>query len=718
MKPIHSDVDTGSEIEYDLVIVGGGPSAIGLIYGLLLPYANIYENEHGNNKHGKKVNTKIPPFTIAVIERGASLDTPSLPDIQDPNLWFRAAHPSSLRHHHTTARGVHSNTAAGDSDPNNIDSHNHNHSHNHSGIASASSVEYQTVPQQGLGNRILSVPTGKGMGGGTNINACLVVRPPLDDFQNWPSFWTEPVPGMLHHKKGEEVANTNTLMPRIMAAVIKVEHEMRRNDALVQESCDGHGTQITTRTGADGKWVENKFEFEACIDDDDDDGQCLDLNHLCAVTSAVRKMKRGDDDAAKSGYYRRMNYYEGILKPFLDRNPHLKTTVTFMTGVQAERLVHHQHDVTSQIFIKGIDCIRVNRELGQDGGVGDGGAFTVKGKHIVLSAGAILTPSLLFVSGIGAEDELRKEGIEPILHGEQNQWGGIGKRLCDHVVTVCAYFAINPLSNGKRVNSVRGWLAADIHDSDGSGEKSQSTSRMMFNLTDGSSASVIIPSVIAGVFRRKYSFKPQRICHVVNELLRIAFMTLSVLLSFLLNTFPLRYLFSIHTMQILVCLMNPSSKGSVRIRRKRRNIDGAGMSCYYPEIDPQYLSDESDRRRLCTGWRVLRRFTHQWQLGKIEVLPGMIYRMLFGRAFLTRFHADFALPFYHWSGTCAMRCSLVGKNEYVVDEQLRVRNIANLHICDASVHPAILSVPPALTLAAMGLASSEIMQIILHKKAD
>jgi hypothetical protein len=65
------------------------------------------------------------------------------------------------------------------------------------------------------------------MGGGTNINACLVVRPPLDDFQNWPSFWTEPVPGMLHHKKGEEAANTNTLMPRMMAAVIKVEHEMR-----------------------------------------------------------------------------------------------------------------------------------------------------------------------------------------------------------------------------------------------------------------------------------------------------------------------------------------------------------------------------------------------------------------------------------------------------------------------------------------------------------
>jgi len=692
MKTTQNDFDMGSEIEYDLVIVGGGPSAIGLIYGLLLPYEN---NEKASS------STQTPPFTIAVIERGTSLETPPSNDVQDPNMWFRAAHPTSL---HTKGAG-HTNAD------------NHRHGHRYSGIASNSSVEYQTVPQQGLGNRIVSVPTGKGMGGGTNINALLVVRPPLDDFQNWPKYWTEPV---TVDDKDEQESHTAP-RPRIMAAVIKVENEMKRNEALVQETCDSHGTQIMT--SMDGKWVENKFVFEKCIDTDPNVECSLNLEHLCAVTSAVRKIKRGDE-TGKTGNYRRMNYYEGILKPFLERNPHLKEAVRFITGVQAERLIHHQHENTTQISIKGVDCERVDRELDQDGR-----RFTIKGNHVVLSAGAILTPLLLLVSGIGAEDDLKKEGIEPVMCGENNQWGGIGKRLCDHVVTACSFLAINPLSNGNRekegrqVNSVRGWLAADIDSSDESGEKSHCTSRVMFTLTDGSSSVAILPSVISGFFRRKCSFKPPWSCNVVNKLLQIASNSLFIMLSFLLSISSIRYLFSIYTMQFLVCLMNPSSKGSIKIRKKQRHSDAdmlfnAGMSCYYPEIDPQYLSDESDCRRLGTGWRVLRRFTRQWSLGKVEVLPGILYRVLFGSVLLTRYHADFALPFYHWSGTCAMKCSLVDEKDYVVDEQLRVRNIVNLYICDASVNPDILSVPPALTLAAMGLASSEIIQTILHKKKE
>lgn len=65
-----------------------------------------------------------------------------------------------------------------------------------------------------------------------------------------------------------------------------------------------------------------------------------------------------------------------------------------------------------------------------------------------------------------------------------------------------------------------------------------------------------------------------------------------------------------------------------------------------------------------------------------------------------------------------MKCDLVGEIDYVVNEQLQVRNIRNLYVCDASVHPDILSVPPALTLAAMGLASAEIVERVLRRKHE
>ena len=91
-------------------------------------------------------------------------------------------------------------------------------------------------------------------------------------------------------------------------------------------------------------------------------------------------------------------------------------------------------------------------------------------------------------------------------------------------------------------------------------------------------------------------------------------------------------------------------------------------------------------------------------------------------AWFSNYVAEFANPYYHWCGTCAMGGEeddivIDGKNHNnvnaslssVVDENLCVRGILGLRICDASVFPDSISAPTALTCAALGyVAASEI----------
>jgi choline dehydrogenase-like flavoprotein len=94
---------------FDYVVVGAGPSAMGILLGLL---SSVKENE-------------VPPFTIAVIERGGDKDPVETEQTRSPRRWFAAAHGKS------------------------------------------SSVEILPGYVRG---RIIDVPVGKGVGGTSNIN--------------------------------------------------------------------------------------------------------------------------------------------------------------------------------------------------------------------------------------------------------------------------------------------------------------------------------------------------------------------------------------------------------------------------------------------------------------------------------------------------------------------------------------------------------------------
>ena len=109
---------------YDYIIIGTGPSACGLLHGILSQEQHNISNNHQTPKR----------TTICILEAGGSKQQASTTHAKD---WPQTA--------------LHTN-----------------HQHNNN---------YMSVPQTALNNRVLDIPIGNGLGGGSNINACLLSSP-------------------------------------------------------------------------------------------------------------------------------------------------------------------------------------------------------------------------------------------------------------------------------------------------------------------------------------------------------------------------------------------------------------------------------------------------------------------------------------------------------------------------------------------------------------
>jgi choline dehydrogenase-like flavoprotein len=159
--------------KFDIVIVGAGPSAMGIIYSLLESHLS------NNNCHGRNDNDNTLtalPFSIAIVERGVG--PPHHPLTQQPRRWYEAAH-----------------------------------------CHDSASVQLYDASITG---RQLDVPVGKGLGGTSNINACLCLPPLKEDTDNWPEPWKSTLEkdaeyllsvmdsnGVLHYGNVNLMGNTN-----------------------------------------------------------------------------------------------------------------------------------------------------------------------------------------------------------------------------------------------------------------------------------------------------------------------------------------------------------------------------------------------------------------------------------------------------------------------------------------------------------------------------
>jgi choline dehydrogenase len=130
-----------------------------------------------------------------------------------------------------------------------------------------------------------------------------------------------------------------------------------------------------------------------------------------------------------------------------------------------------------------------------------------------------------------------------------------------------------------------------------------------------------------------------------------------------------------------VCNLNPTSRGSVRIRSNR--FEDA------PAIAPNYLSTDEDRKVAAESLRVTRRIAQQPALAKYkpeEWKPGVQYQT---DEDLARLAGDIATTIFHPVGTTKMGAD--NDPAAVLDSRLRVRGVQGLRVVDAGAMPTITS---------------------------
>ena len=268
--------------------------------------------------------------------------------------------------------------------------------------------------------------------------------------------------------------------------------------------------------------------------------------------------------------------------------------------------------------------------------------FAEARRETILAAGAIGSPQLLQLSGIGSGTLLKKHQI-----GVVHDLPGVGENLHDHLQIRLQYKVKNVKTLNGIANSLVGKAAMAIE---------------YFAFRTGP---LTMPPSQAGAFAKSEPSQP-----TPNIEWHVQPLSLDKF-GDPLHSFP--------AITPSVCNLRPASRGWVRI--KSADPDA------YPEIKLNYLSDENDRKVAVDAIRYTRRIMAAPALARYEpeeYRPGISIQEAKD---LERAAGELGTTIFHPVGTCKM-----GKDPMaVVDDELRVHGVERLRVIDASVFPRITS---------------------------
>jgi len=262
-------------------------------------------------------------------------------------------------------------------------------------------------------------------------------------------------------------------------------------------------------------------------------------------------------------------------------------------------------------------------------------------REIILCAGAIGSPQILQLSGVGPGDLLQRLGIA-VVHAAP----GVGRNLQDHLQIRSVYRSTRPTLNDEVNNPLRKLLIGIEYVLRRRGPMSMGASQVAAFARSDPAADT--PDI-------QFHFQPLSADKPGAGLHRFSAFTSSV------------------------CQLRPESRGLIEIRSPRPDE--------HPAIHPNYLSTVTDQRVAVAGMRLSRRICTSRAMAPFvdsELLPG---EQAQSDEELLECARTIGQTIYHPVGTCKM-----GRDEHaVVDERLRVHGVEALRVVDASIMPDITS---------------------------
>jgi len=447
---------------------------------------------------------------------------------------------------------------------------------------------FATVPQPGLNGRRGYQPRGKVLGGSSSVNAMIYVRGQREDYDHW-------------RAQGNPGWGYDELLPWFK----KAEHNERGADAY--HGIGGPLNVMDLRS-------PNRFG-PVFVEAAQQAGYPLNLDFNGARQEGVGLYqvthKNGERFSAARAY----------LTPNLGRaNLHV------VTDAHVTRLLLDGRRAV------GVECRQ-------------GGALRQwkARREVLLSAGALQSPQILMLSGIGPGAHLRQHGIAVVL-----DLPGVGNHLHDHVDVVQVVnapalkdlFGLSPAGIVRAVKGIFEW-------------RRQRSGMLTTNFAE------------AGGFIKS---RPEE----TTPDLQLHFVLAKLVDHGRKTVFGHGY--SCH-----VCLLRPLSRGGLTL--------ASADPMAAPLIDPNFLGERDDVDRLVRGFKAMRRILHQPALAGYGGRELQSSAQAQSDAQIEQFVRDHADTIYHPAGTCRMGPGALD----VVDAELRVKGIQGLRVVDASIMPRLVS---------------------------
>ena len=445
----------------------------------------------------------------------------------------------------------------------------------------------KTEAEAGLNGRSLVYPRGRILGGCSSINGMIYMRGQSRDYDHW-----------------RQLGNTGWGWDDVLSYFMRSEDNAAGADDL-------HGE------GGEWRVESQRLSWEI-----------LDAFHdacLSAGIPASDDFNRGNNEGV--GYFK-VNQRRGLrwssatafLKPALKRR-----NLKVLTNAQVDSLQMDGRRVTGVHFRHG----NVLKSATAEG-------------DTILSAGAIGSPQIMQLSGIGPAALLGRHGITV-----RHELPGVGSNLQDHLQIRAIYRVGNTVTLNERAGSLFGRARIALEYAlRRSGPMSMAPSQLgVFTKSD---AALDTPDL-------QYHVQPLSLDAFGQPL----------------HDFP--------AITASVCNLRPQSRGSVTIR----SADPADK----PMIQPNYLSTPGDRMVAANSLRLTRRIMAQAPLAPFtpqEYLPGVEFN---SDDDLANKAGDIGTTIFHPVGTARMGSDA----DAVVDDQLRVHGIDGLRVVDASIMPTITS---------------------------